>query len=172
MTVQCLKKAFWLLLALFVLTTLALGLIDSGLRTSATPGGIVSFEFCAFTGSCETALEQWGSRGQALAMLSLGIDYVYLLVYPGLIAVGLLLVTARLGPELVRRTRLAAWSCTLISLADAMENYALIQLVLNAPASGYGLWAGSFATLKFALLGLTLSWLLFVGVKYALPNRA
>ncbi len=167
---QCLKKTLWLLLALFAFISFALGAIDSGLKTSATPHGIVSFEFCAFTSSCEQALSQWGPGGQALAMLSLGLDYLYLLVYPGLMALALLLVAPRVPFGLMRRTRLAAWSCLAIGLADALENYALIRVILDESGDGCGVWAGLFATIKFALLGLVLLWLVRIVVQYALPG--
>jgi hypothetical protein len=162
------NKVFWLLFLLFALTTIALGAIDAGLKSSATPLGIVSFEFCGFTASCEQALEQWGTRGQALAMLSLGVDYLYLLLYPGLMALALYRWAPRHHPRWVAYTRLTIGICPVISLADAVENYALAQVILHGSASGYGTLAGVAAVIKFTLLALALSWLGFVVVRAAL----
>lgn len=162
------NRFFWLLFLLFVLTTLALGAIDAGLKSSATPLGIVSFEFCGFAASCEQALEQWGTRGQALAMLSLGVDYLYLLLYPGLIALALYRWAPRHHSGWAPSTRLAIGMCPVISLADAVENYALVQVILHGSASGYGTLAGVAAVIKFTLLASALFWLGFVAVSAAL----
>lgn len=171
MPVKNLKRVFWLFLSLFIMTSIALAMIDSGLKSSATPYGIVSFEFCAYTSTCDDALVQWGAEGQALAMLSLGLDYLYLFLYPGLLFIGFLLVAPHLPANLFRLTMFAAWSCPAISVADAIENYALIQVILTESGSLYGMLGGIFASIKFALLGITLLWLLFITAKYVLFKR-
>lgn len=172
MRTHILKRTLWLFFSLFVLTSIALTIIDLELRNGTTPYGIVSFELCAYTSSCDNALIQWGAKGRALAMLSLGIDYLFLILYPGLIFIGLLLVAPRVPRNLFRFTIFVAWSCLVISLADAIENYALIQIILSESGIRYGLLGGIFATIKFVLLGITLLWLLFATLKYVLFNRA
>ena len=161
-----LKRMFCLNLLLFLIVAIAISAIDLGLRNSTTPHGIVSFELCAFTSSCDLALNHWGAKGQALAMLSLGIDYLFLILYPGLLCIGLLLLLARLPPGLARVTLWMAWFCLVISVADAIENYALIKIILHESGSAYGLLAGVFAVIKFAFLGVALAWLLFVSARY------
>lgn len=167
-----LKRIFWLFLVLFTLTSVAMRAIDSGLRDSITPNGIISFEFCAYTSSCDSALLEWGAKGQALAMLSLGLDYLYLILYPGLIAICLWLITPRLPHNVLRLTKFMASSCLITSLADAIENYALIQVILNESAKDYGMLGAIFATIKFGWLAITLLWLLFVWMRYVLFNKA
>lgn len=171
MRTQILKNTLWILILLSILTSIALNNIDSGLRSGATPHGIVSFEFCAYMSSCDDALSQWGETGRALAMLSLGMDYLFLILYPGLIFTGLLLVSSHVPRNLFRPTMAIAWSCPAISLADAIENYALIQIILSESGSCYGLLASVFATIKFVLLGITLLWLLIAIVRYVMFNR-
>ncbi|RBP53580.1 hypothetical protein [Arenicella xantha] len=171
MNTKILKRTFWVFLLLFVFASVALTVIDSGLRNSTTPHGIVSFELCAYTASCDAALIQWGTKGQALALLSLGLDYLFLFLYPGLIVIGLLLIAPRVPRNLFRLTMFAAWSCVAIGLADAIENYALIQIILSESGSRYGLLASISATIKFVLLGIALLWWLFTTVKYGLLKR-
>jgi hypothetical protein len=172
MHTQILKRMFCLILPLFLVVAIAISAIDLGLRNSTTPQGIVSFELCAFTSSCDLALNHWGAKGQALAMLSLGIDYLFLILYPGLLCIGFLLLLARLPPGMARVTLWMAWFCPVISVADAIENYALIKIILNESGNGYGLLAGIFAVIKFAFLGVTLAWLLFVSVRYVFWVRS
>jgi len=159
MPVLSLKALFWLLLALFLLTTIGLATLDAGLQVPAV-GGIIAFEFCGFTASCEQVLAQWGESGQKLALLSLGVDYLYLVIYPGLLCTGLLLSAHDMSGRVRIATRTMAWVAPLAGLADGAENYCLIQLVLTADAERYGVPAGIFATLKFALLLVSLGALL------------
>lgn len=171
MTRQFLKKLFWAFLGLFLATLVAMATIDANLNTSATPNGIISFELCAFTSSCTAALAEWGERGQQLAMLSLGLDYLFLLLYPGLVCMGLLLIAPKVPGALKRATVLMAWLSPGAGVADALENYALVQVVLSGSGEPYAWYGGVFAAVKFVILGITLLWLLFTSVALVLPKR-
>ena len=111
-----------LLVALFIPTLVAMAVIDSGLKTMTTPMGIVSFEFCGIASSCEQALSQWGMKGQQLAMLSLGIDYLFMVLYPSMICIALLLIAAKLPLKFHKVTRWIAWITLLSGVFDAFEN--------------------------------------------------
>lgn len=161
-----LKKAFWLFMALTLATLIAIGIIDTSLRNTVSAYGIVSFEFCGFTASCEATVAQWSVLEQKLAMLLLGIDYLFLLLYPGLIFIALLLAANRLPASWQRLNLLFAKVCVGISLADAVENYALIQILLTESAGSYGIIASCFALLKFFLFAVSLIWLIFIYLKY------
>jgi len=165
-----LKKLFCGLLALLIPCSIAMWHIDAGLRNTTTPNGIVSFEFCAYTDSCHAALMAWGAEGQSLAMLSLGLDYLFMLLYPGFICVCLLLLARQLTPRLKQVTTFAAWIALAAGVADAIENYALIQIVLNQTDTYYGWLAALFATIKFSILGITLPWLI-VAIALAMRGR-
>src|SRR5688572_26500813 len=104
-----LKTVFRAFLLLSILGTIALAIINAGITNAVVPQGIVSFEFCGYTGSCAAALESWGEPGRNLTMLSLGLDYLYLLSYPGLIWSGLLLLAGRVPMRLQAATRGLAW---------------------------------------------------------------
>lgn len=154
-----LKRLFWFLAALFVPTAIALIRIDADLRTIHAPLGIVSFEFCGFTNACTAILADWGERGRALVMLSLGLDYLFLLSYAGMLCTALLLVADAPGPRGASLVGLVAVGAAGAGLADAAENYALIQIVLGANPSAFGPSAGVFASVKFALvLTALLTW--------------
>jgi hypothetical protein len=159
------------LLTLTIGTSLALGVIDIGLKNTITPRGIVSFEFCGFTAFCEAALMEWRDKDQALAMLSLGLDYLYMVLYPGLICVALLMIAPRVAKNTYGITMFAAWLSPAMTLADSIENYALIQVILNGSGDTFGVLAGIFASIKFVILAFTLSWLLFTTLRYVTFGR-
>ena len=80
MTARQIEVRFaWLSLMLALVTLGALALIDLHLRNAVSPQGIVSFELCAYTGSCRAIVEAWGPSGQVWAALSLGLDYLFML---------------------------------------------------------------------------------------------
>lgn len=161
------KQFAWLLrglCGLFVLVLVAMRLIDSGLQTTSAVHGIVSFEFCAFSASCALQLQDWGVRGQQLAMLSLGLDYLFIPLYVGLLWLALLGLAPLQSIKLQRLTRLAAHLAALAGLADTLENYALIQLLLSQSIAPFGLVAALCASLKFSLLACSFSWLLVCAV--------
>jgi hypothetical protein len=119
---EILKKLFWSFLTISTLALINLGAVDLGLRNLVTPNGIISFELCTYNASCDAALTAWGDKGQALAMLSLGLDYLYLCTYPGYMCTGLLLVAPHVPAALKKITVAAAWLSLLACVADAIEN--------------------------------------------------
>lgn len=159
-----LKALLWVLIALFLPTLGGLAAIDASLRVPASPAGIVSFEFCGFTSSCEAALDQWGVAGRQFAMLSLGVDYLFMVIYPSLVCVGLLLVAPLASVRLRKFTVLLAWFALGAGLADALENFFLIRVVLDGSGATHGYLAGVCAVVKFAILGITLGWLPFAAL--------
>lgn len=166
-----LKKRFFILLALFVPTFVGLLFIDSGLKTFSTPNGIVSFEFCCFNSTCEQTMLEWGVKGKNLAMLSLGLDYLFLVLYPSLICTGLLQVVAYVPNNLKKLTRFLAYFSLFAGLFDAIENYALIRLIIGNSEQNFGLLASYFATLKFLIFGITFLWLVLMTLKFFLLSR-
>ena len=138
------RRWFRLLLALFLPTLLAMGLIDLDLRGPPSPNGIVSLELCAYADSCGAIVGHWGAPGREAAMLSLGLDYLFLVAYAGLLGVSLLWLGARR----------MAWAAFAAGLADALETFSLVQYLQHG-----GDWAqpaALFASLKFALLAVAL----------------
>lgn len=142
------RRWFWLLLALFLPTAVAMVLIDLDLRGPQSPNGIISLELCAYADTCAAIVEQWGSRGRDAAMLGLGLDYLFLVAYAGLLGVSLWW----------RGSRRMPWAALGAGLADAVENFALVQYLQQG--GGWAQAAAMFATLKFALLALASFWLL------------
>jgi hypothetical protein len=156
----------WLGLVLMLATLGALALIDLHLRNAVSPQGIVSFELCAYTGSCRAIVEAWGPGGQVWAALSLGLDYLFMLAYAAAIFLALRLVAARVPERLKMLTLGAAWAVWVAGAADAAENYCLTQMLVNPAAGRYAWPAALFATIKFVVLGVTLGWWFLMYVRF------
>jgi len=175
-----LKRLFWITLALALTALAALTLIDAGLKTPVAPHGIVSFELCAYGKRCAAMLQAWSPHARDLALLSLGLDYLFMLLYPGAICLALLLAQARTAGRARAWTHALAGGIWLTALADATENFCLIQMTLASPiGSAPGLtaqtwaWPASLAaTVKFAVLGIALAWLAAVYARYPAPPHA
>lgn len=149
-----------------------MALIDEGIRTQAAPLGIVSFELCAYTDSCAQILQSWNSHARQLATLSLGIDYLFMVLYPATLFVSLLLMVPRVPQNLQEFTRWSAWGAWGMGVADALENYCLTQMVLTESVQGLAWPAAVFASIKFAILIHTLVWLAFTWLAYVLVQPA
>jgi hypothetical protein len=154
-------------LVLMLATLGGLIAIDLHLRNPVSPQGIVSFELCAYTGSCRAIVEAWGSGGRVWAGLSLGLDYLFMFLYAATIFLGLTLVVVHVPDRLKTITLGAALAVWGAGAADALENYCLTQMLVNPAAGGYAWPAALFATIKFAVLGATLGWWLLMTVQFA-----
>ncbi len=163
-----LKYTWWALLALTLLVGVVIAIIDEGIRTPVAPLGIVSFELCAFIDSCADIMRSWDQRATKLVALSLGFDYLFMLLYPATIFVSLWVMLPLLGPHLQTPTRWVAWSSWGMAITDALENYFLTQMLLTVSVHGLAWPATIFASIKFAILAVTLGWLLMVWLVYAL----
>ena len=155
-----LKTLFRILLILVVPTLLALGAIDRQLVVAGNPHGIVSFEFCGWVGSCEATLAAWGERGRQWAMLSLGLDYLFMLEYAGLVGLGLWMLaqkaSQRAAPAQATRLRGFAVAALLAGGFDAAENLCLIGVLHTGHGGSLAWWASLFASTKFVLIGAAL----------------
>jgi hypothetical protein len=166
MSRDVLRQLFGVSLAFTVAALVALAVVDGHLKGPASPAGIVSFELCAYSDSCDSILQGWGPDARLMAALSLGLDYLFMLAYSAAICSGLLLVRARVPERLKGVTMLAAWLAWVAGIADALENYCLAQVLLGSDRQAYAWPAAAFATVKFLALGVALSWLMFIFVRY------
>lgn len=167
MSYPLLKRFFWVTLILTLATLAALGIIDMGLKTPDTPNGIVSFELCAYGDRCGAVLRAWSPHARDLALLSLGIDYLFMLLYPGVICLGLLLALGYVPDGVKPATRLFARLIWVAFAADAIENFGLIQMTLANTANDWAWPASAAATIKFAAFVSALLWLIFVFLAYS-----
>lgn len=129
------KRAFIGLLVLTLVVLAGLRALDAPLRTKLSPSGIVSFELAGELGLAQSMIQTWGQGGQVYAGLSLGLDYLFMVAYAGCIGLACVLVAQSLLGRvefLPALGALLAWAQLGAALLDAVENYALIQLLLGS----------------------------------------
>jgi ribosomal protein S18 acetylase RimI-like enzyme len=145
---------------------MTLQVVDGPLKTSAAPSGIISFEFAGNLDNARNIVSSWDDSARIHAGFSLGIDYVFLLSYSSAIALGCVLVARRL---LVRFGSLGllgiglAWAQFGAALLDAVENYALLRVLLDSDWPTWPVIARWCAIPKFAIV---IAGLLYIGVAF------
>lgn len=152
--------AFRWALVPFLAVTAALAVIGGPLKGPEAPHGIITLELCAFTADCAAILRAWSASQREAAMLSLGLDYLYLVLYPTVLGSALLVVARRLPVRFHRPARVLVGLVAIAGVLDGIENYFLIRLLMTGLASPYALPAAVCATGKFAILAGCLACLL------------
>ena len=150
------KKVLITSLIITVLVGIALQLSGGYLVTKEAPYGIVSFEFAGDLSNAQKIVDSWGVDGKIYAGLNLGLDYLFLVGYSLFLAFMCLLVTERLKTkwEQVRITGyIIVIGCVLAGILDALENYALINILVGNGSNVWAQLALWCAIPKFVLVG-------------------
>ena len=159
------KRLFFTFLFLTLILFAVFRVLDQPLRTSAAPNGIVSFELARTPENAEYMLSSWSREGKSNAAFGLGIDYLFMPTYAFALAFGTLLAAGKHSGWTKSLGAVAGYGAFAAALFDAVENFALFQILLGAYESSYPAIAAVCATIKFGLLvfGLVyalISWLL------------
>ena len=145
---------FLLFLALTVLTMLALNTSGRALVTGAAPAGIISYEFAGDVSTANKIIASWDEIARIYAGFNLGLDYAYLLLYSTAIAMTIVWLSEGLsnrGWFLILAVALA-WGQWLAAGLDAIENFALLRLLVTIPVEPWPQIAWWCAAIKFSLV--------------------
>ncbi|MEN8184819.1 MAG: hypothetical protein ABFS46_20045 [Myxococcota bacterium] len=140
-----------------------LSAVGQALVTPEAPLGIVSYEFAGSMDLSSAILASWSAHARAMAMLSLGLDFLYLLVYPAWFSLAAVRVGRGLGAGWRGPGAAVAWGVLLCAPLDAVENHGLIQQLVHGPTDGYARLAWAAAAPKFALVGIAALYLMAAG---------
>lgn len=145
---------------------LALQTLGGPLRTDAAPAGIVSYEFAGRLAAAQEILASWGAEGQVYAAVSLGLDNLFLFAYAACIGLACVLVGRRFHPQSALRLVgvLLSWGLIIAAGLDAVENVALISLLLGSTNVALPALARSAALVKFLLVLLGIVYVVLAGV--------
>jgi hypothetical protein len=121
--------AFWLLAVCAVLLLVILALLGRAMKQRGAD--IVQFELAGTLAKAERILDDWGEVGRMHAALIQGLDYLFLTVYPLAIGLGCVLVAEQWGAPFAALGMALAWAQFGAAALDAVENYALIRLLLG-----------------------------------------
>ncbi|MGD8342463.1 MAG: hypothetical protein PVI38_01310 [Desulfobacterales bacterium] len=135
---------------------IALRILDVPLRTPVAPRGIVSFELAKDSAASRQILASWDAQAKTRAALSLGLDYLFLIVYAVFISLACVQVGKALqqrSPLLARLGGILAWAQFLAAILDAVENAALISLLFDSEHPWLPAAARACAIIKFTIVG-------------------
>lgn len=170
------RRSRWLIGALVLTVVVQAGLMVSGapLRTEAARAGIVSFEFAGDRAGADAILASWAqNEATGHAAFNLGLDYAFLLAYATALALACLAVAETLDlyhAAIARLGRWLAWAAFGAAGLDAVENTALIQVVLGARSDALLLVAWGCALVKFVLVGMGVAYVV-LGLSYRFFRR-
>lgn len=159
---------------LFLITLILTIVVAAGLRgqgqsliTDQSPKGIVTFELIGTMEGAQRIIDSWGERGRIMAGLNLGLDYLFMLVYACALGLGCVLASGVYGkccPAIGRLGSPFAWGSLLAGLLDAIENYALIELLLGSSNDLWPAVARWCALPKFGLVAIALIYVAIGGL--------
>jgi hypothetical protein len=143
---------------LFVATILMMVIMNvSGapLNNSTAPLGIISFEFAGSIRQAETILSSWDQEANMHVAFSLGLDYLFMVIYSTTIGLGCFwageVLRGRKWPAAWLGIPLA-WSQWLAAVLDGVENIALVRILFGTPTSPWPELAMWCAAIKFGLI--------------------
>jgi hypothetical protein len=155
-----------------VILLVVMRILDAPLTTPAAPSGIVSFELAKNYDVSRQILSSWSAEAKVYAAFSLGLDYLFLIVYALFIFLSCIrLATALKGHYsfLWGMAIVLAWSQFLAASLDAIENWALIHLLLDSSRRWLPCLARWCAIAKFSIVGVGLIFIsggfLAIGIK-------
>jgi hypothetical protein len=163
------QPLFLTFLSLTLILFAVFRVLDQPLRTAIAPNGIVSFELAGTPGNAAHMVLSWSPESQLHAAFGLGIDYLFMPVYALALAFGSLLAAQKHAGWVKSLGALTGYGAFGAAVFDAVENFALFQVLLGAYETGYPTLAAWCASIKFGLL------VLGVGVSLALwiwPKRS
>lgn len=136
--------------------------IGAPLKNETAPSGIISYELAGNFQNAQQIIASWDGSARLHAAFSLGLDFLFLVVYSSAIGLGCLLAGKALSRRkwpLVALSVPLAWGLWLAAFADAVENIALTLILFGNPAEWLAPLARWSAIIKFGLI--------FAGLVYA-----
>lgn len=137
---------------------------DSFLKNDICKNGIISFQLVNNIEDSKAILDSWNLKSKISAGLSLGLDYLFMLLYPALIAVLIHKLNQKLwgNHSFYNIGVYIIFAQFFTALFDAIENVGLIQLLLGNIDQFWTSLAFYFASIKFVLI--------FMGIAYIFLN--
>jgi len=154
-----------------------LAIVDEAIKASGGPG-IIAFELAGTTERAAEILGHWGQDGRAAARVSLGIDFVYLVVYGVFLTLAVLelrdVARARGWAAYARPGAVVALLPGVAAACDVVEDIGLWLMVEGEGTAHIPPFATGFALAKFVALAVVAIYLLaglaaLANVRYRRP---
>ena len=148
---------------LTIIIFFALRYFGNPLITNNAPGGIISFELAKYNNQSIAIISSWDLNAKVNAGLSLGIDFLFLVVYAIFFATACYLVAQKYinKNNLMYKTGLFIAKLQFVAaLFDAIENIVLIKLLLGSNNNIFSLIAYYFASIKFVIIAIAIIYII------------
>jgi len=168
-----LKRWFWILLLANAIYMVAIHFLLQPLTSSE----IVHFETARKVSVAETIIQEWKDSGKLnKAVISVYVDFLFILLYTSGLAVGSVFLARLTQHEILGRAgKLFAWLLVIAGLADIVENIALLRSLQNYVQHVNVVLAYDMAATKFSIIILTVLFmiicLIFWGLLFVEPRK-
>ncbi len=121
----------------------------------------ISFELAKNLSESESIINSWDTTAKYAVGMSLGFDFLFLIIYSSFIALLIYNINGRLwkGRSFYSVGSIMIWSIYLAALFDIIENITLIKLLLGDLDQIWSSIAYYFASIKFVVI---LSCIIFI----------
>jgi len=164
---QKMRRFFWLLFGLTILTILGMQITGESLKTEAAHAGIVSFELVGTLSGSQSIVESWQGPAMTWVGINMGLDFLFLFLYASTIALACLILSDKMATNLGVLKILGKWLAVGILIAaglDIIENISLILLLTGSENEFLPQLARWCAIPKFALVLLSLLYIVAGGL--------
>lgn len=145
-----------------IINIIVIRIFDSPLKNEICKSGITSFELAKDLDKTVEILDSWDTNAKISMSLSLGFDFLFLLVYSSFIALLIFNINNCLWKDKPFH-KFGSLLITLIFIAaffDVIENIALIKLLLGDLKQVWSSVAYYFAVIKFVIVLICIIYLL------------
>ncbi len=158
------KKVSILLGLLLVVTVLVMQNFDKPLKNDVCLKGIVSFELAKNISKSKEIINSWSETDKINASLSLGFDFLFIVVYTLFITLMIYKINTKLwnGKSFYKIGSLLIYAIFIAGIFDVFENISLIKILNGNTSQVYATTAYYFASMKFAIL--------LIGIIYLIGN--
>jgi len=156
------KRISILLLITVILNIVVIQIFDAPLKNEICKNGIISFELAKDLDQTVKILDSWDINARTNISLSLGFDFLFLLVYSSFIALLVFNINNRLWKN-KSFYKIGNFLIILIFIAaffDIVENIALIKLLLGDLRQIWSSIAYYFALSKFIIILICITYLI------------
>ena len=146
------KPLFFFFLAFTVVIYGVFAFLDTPLRTTAAPSGIVWYELAGTFKTPQAILNSGDETARLFVAFGLGFDFLFMPVYALALSLGLILAGFEKPKPYQTLTVLLGWGAFIAAGFDAIENYALWKILAGDLSTSLPQAAAICATIKFILL--------------------
>lgn len=172
--VESRRSAMILLCTLTLVLIVCLQVIGNPLQNQEAKLGIISLELAASMDEARVIVSSWDPTQRIMAGISLGLDYLFMVAYAATIG----LACRELGVRIQKRSPILqkvgfglAWAVVAAACFDAVENYALIRILIGSQKAYLPQIAHWSARLKFWMVAFGLVYCFAAAILYAFSRR-